>query len=231
MRMSLYSKLALGVVAVAAVGALGHFWQSADAADEYTFLIRGDVVEVDSAQKTMKVNSRITSSAGENDFAGQTVEIQVGKAAFFKYDNKLRKVRATLGSFDVGQEVVIKGAKKSGGNYNASWVVKNYHNVKLRGTLQGHNVDNGTLEIDIDKLVRTADGKAYRTATFPKGDRVTVYYDKDSTKFISRGGTSMNPDEVANNNEQITVEGLEVRYGSRFVAGPDAKVTDGRFKF
>lgn len=228
---SLTMKAALSAVAVIAFGWLALAWQQAQASDEFTFLIRGDVVEIDASQKTMKINSRHTSSAGENDFAGQTVEIQVGKTVFYKYNNKLVKVRTTLGSFDVGQEVVIKGAKKSGGNYNASWVVKNYHTVNLRGTLQGHDVANAVLEIDVDKLVRVADGKDYRVKTFPKGDRVKVYYDKDSTKFISRDGNAMNPDEVANDNEKITVEGIDVRFGSRFVAGPDAKVTDGRFKF
>lgn len=213
-----------GVLATLTIG-------QAMAADEYSFLIRGDIVNVNSAEKTIKVNARLTSSAGENDLAGQTVEIQIKNALFYKYDNKLMKVRTTLGSLDVGQEVVVRGAKKTSGNYNASLIVKNYNTVKLRGTLQGQNVANATLEIDIDKLVRSADGKDYRPKSFAKGERVTVYYDADSTKFISRDGKSMNPDEVANNNEKITIEGIEVRYGSRFVAGPDAKVTDGRFKF
>lgn len=224
-------KIVAVVVATAVGGLVILIWNQAYADDTYTFLIRGDVVQVDTAEKTMKINSRHTSSAGENDLGGQTIEFQVKSALFYKYDKKMKKVRTTLGAFDVGQEVVVKGAKKSGGNYNASIVIRNNNTVNLRGTLQGHDVANAILEIDIDKLIRVADSKDYRTKSFPKGDRVKVYYDKDSTKFISRDGKNMNPDEVANNNEKITVEGIDVRYGSRFVAGPDTKVTDGRFKF
>lgn len=217
------------VVAIVALGVVG--WQGVSAADDYAFLIRGDIVGIDTAEKSIKINARHTSSAGENDLGGHTIEYKVKNAIFFKYNDKFKKVRTTLGAFDVGQEVVVKGAKKSGGNYNASVVTRNDNTVNLRGTLQGHDVANGILEIDIDKLVRKSDGGNYRTKSFPKGDRVKVYYDKDSTKFISRDGKEMNPDEVANNNEKITVERIDVRYGSRFVAGPDAKVTDGRFKF
>lgn len=224
-------KMALAAIAIVVFGSLTLAWRQASAADEYTFLIRGDVVEVDTAHKTIKINSRHTSTAGENELGGQTVEFSVSKAVYYKYNNKLVKVRATLGAFNVGDEVVARGAKKSGGNFNISTLVLNYHKVNLRGTLQGHNVADGILEIDIDKMVRPADGKDYRIKTFPKGQRVKVYYDKDSTKFISRDGREMNTDEVANNNERITVEGIDVRFGSRLIAGPDAKVTDGRFKF
>ena len=231
MRTSLFTKVALAVVALAAVGVLGHLWQSAEAADEYTFLIRGDVVAINTGEKTITVNSRHTSSAGENDLGGQSVEIQVKGAAFYKYDNKLNKVRTTLGSFDVGQEVVVKGAKKSEGHYNASWVVRNYHMVNIRGAVDSHDVANNFLKINLDKVVRVADKKAYRPSTFTTSDIITVYYDEDSTKFLSRDGNSMNEDEISNDGEQITVENAEVRYGSRFIAGPDAKITDGKYKF
>ena len=224
-------------VQVAAVGAvivlLVLAWQQVYGADEYQLLIRGDVIEVDAKNKTVTVNSRHIGlgNAGENDLAGKSVEFNVSQAVFYKYDKNVKKVRATLGSFTNGDEVIVKGAKKAGGNFNASVITRNDNTVNLRGILQGHNVGDGTLEIDINKLIRASAGKLYRTNTFKVGDRITVYYDKDSTKFISRDGKEMNPDQVANNNEKITVHGIVVRFGSRFEAGPDAKVTDGRYKF
>ncbi len=217
----------------AVVVVLALAWNQTYGANEYKLLIRGDVVEVDAANKTITVNSRHIGlgNAGENDLAGKSIEFNVKSAAFYKYDKNLKKVRTTLGAFTNGDEIILSGAKKAGGNYNASVITRNDNMVNIRGILQGHNVANGTLEIDINKLVRAADGKNYRPTNFKVGDRVTVYYDKDSTKFISRDGKEMNPDEVANNNEKVTVHGINVRFGSRFEAGPDAKVTDGRYKF
>jgi hypothetical protein len=221
---------AVGVAVVSIFTAVT--WQQAEAADEYVFLVRGDITDIDSAQKTITVNSRYVGlgNAGENDLAGNSVEMSVSKALFFKYNAKGTKVRTTLGSFNVGDEVVVKGAKKSGGNYNASVVTLNDNKVNLRGVLQGHDVGNKILEIDINKIVTASNGKMYRPASFKVGERVNVYYG-NSTKFFSRDGVEINPDEVANDNEQVTVTGLDVRFGSRLVAGPDAKVTDGRYKF
>jgi hypothetical protein len=220
-------------VAIAATLFIGFAWHQALAADEYKFLVRGDVVEIDKANKTSTVNSRHVGlgAAGENDLAGKSVEMNINQAIYYKYDSKLNKVRTTLGSLNVGDEVVVSGAKKSGGNYTVGWIVRNDHKVNLRGIVQGHDVSNGILEIDIDKLVRVATGKAYQPKIFVAGQRVKVYYDKDSTKFFSRAGKEMEPDQIANNNEKITVEGIDVRFGSRFVAGPEAKVTDDKYKF
>jgi len=218
-------------VALVATAFIGFAWHQALAADEYKFLVRGDIIDIDTARKTVTVNSRHTSSAGENDLKGQDVEMNINQAIFYKYDNKLNKVRATMGAFAPGDEVVISGVKKSEGNYTAAWMVRNDHKVNLRGILQGHDVEEGILEIDIDKLVRPGNGQPYQPKSFVKGQRVKVHYDKDSTKFVSRAGAHMEPDQVANNNEKITVEGIVVRFGSRFVAGPEAKVTDDKFTF
>ena len=221
-----------GVALVAAVF-IGFAWHQALAADQYKFLVRGDITEIDAPHKTITVTSRHIGlgKAGENDLAGEAVEMNINQAIFYKYDKNLAKVRTTLGALSVGDEVVVSGAKKSGGNYTVAWVVRNDNKVNLRGILQGHDVAEGILEIDINKLVRVANGQAYQPKSFVAGQRIKVHYDKDSTKFISRDGRAMNPDEVANDNEQITVQGLDVRFGSRFVAGPESTVTDGRWKF
>ena len=224
--------LFMAAVGAAAVALLAGIWHVAAAADQYVFLVRGDITDIDAAHKTVTVNSRYVGlgNAGENDLAGKAVEMSVSKAIYFKYNATGTKVRTTLGSFNVGDEVVVRGAKKDGGNFNVSVMTLNDNKVNLRGILQGQDVDAKYLEIDINKMVTASNGKIYKPSTFKVGDRVRVYYG-NGTKFYSRDGKEMNPDEVSNDNEQITVKGINVRFGSRLEAGPDATVTDGRYKF
>lgn len=199
--------------------------------DAYSFIVRGDVIQVDRKGNTITVYSRHTSADATSDLSGQTVEFTMTGAKVYKYNDKMQKIRTTAGSLNVGDEVVMRGNKRKAEHFNVSTITKNYHVVHLRGVIQGHDVSNARLEVDIDKMVRKADKASYRTGVFKKGERVNVYYDKDSTKFVNINGNEINPDEVANKNEKVTVEGLEVRYGSRLVAGPEAKVTDGKYTF
>lgn len=226
------SYVSIIVLAIVFVGTLVFYGSSAEAVKStYKFVIRGDVLEVDRAGNTVRVYSRFTSADAKDELAGSVVEFNVAGAKIYKYNEKLKKGRVTLGALKVGDEVVMEGNKRSSTRFNVSKITKNYHTVNLTGILQGHDVANATFEIDIEKLQRKADNKPYRTTTFPKGERLIVYYDNDSTKILSQGGSEINPDEIANSNEKITVSGITVQYGSRFVAGPDASVRDGKYLF
>jgi hypothetical protein len=230
----------LGGLGVLFLGMIA-FANHSSAADEYTFLVRGDVMQVDGSQKTIKVYSRWTNSAAENDMGGQTVEINVKSAAFYKYDDKQRKVRTTLGSIDRGDEVVVRGAKKAGGNYNASWVVRNDNLVDIKGTVDSHTIgghretnDYGILKVNLESMVFSSTGKAYKASAYPKSTVIRVFYDKDSVKFKSREGKDMNADEMKNSNEKVTLENVRVKYGSRFEGTgqtPVMVVTDDKWLF
>ncbi len=228
-RVSYVSIIALSIVAVAT---LVFYGSSAEAVKTtYKFVVRGDVKAVDRAGNTVTVYGRYSSAEAKEELAGSVVEFNVKGAKVYKYDEKLKKMRTTLGALNLGDEVVLQGNKKKAGQFRVSKITRNYHTVNLRGTLQGHDLDGGILEVDIDKLVRKADGKAYKTKTFPKGTRVKVYYDKDSTKVVNNTGVEINRDDIANSNEKVTILGITMQYGSRFTAGPDVTVWDGKYTF
>lgn len=218
-----------GILAVALVALLVVANMSTAAS---TFLIRGDVIKFDKANGTVHVYIRHTNSAAEK-YGGEIREINAKTADFYKYDSKQNKVKSTFGSTidDSGYEIVIRGTVDESDHFKAAWVVRNDHTVKLRGYLRGQSTSGNYLDIEIDKLVYEATGKAYKSTIFKAGDTVRVRYDDDSTKFVSRDGNAMNEDEFLNSDEKITVQNMEVKYGSRFEADAVATITDGKWLF
>lgn len=219
----------LGVSILALAGVLLGT-RTTEAGIDYVFWARGDVMQVDKANNNIKVYCRHNSSSGEHDLAGQTVEFNIKDAVYYKYDSKLRKVRTTFGSLAVGDEVVLNGAKKNGSTYTVSKVTKNYHTVKLRGTVEGHDKTNRILTVQVDSILRVADKKAYRASEFVSGTDIKVYYGS-GTKILNISGNAINADEIANNREKVTIENVRVEFGSHFNAGPEAKITDGKYTF
>ena len=197
-----------------------------------TFLIRGDVVKLDKPNGTVHVYIRHTNATA-GKYAGQVREINAKNAKFYKYDAKQRKVRATYGSTldNLGYEVVIRGSVNSSDSFTANWVVRNDNRVRLRGLVRGHDKANNYLDIELDTVQYQATHKTYKIKTFPKGERVRIYYNDERITFVSRDGNTMQEDEVTNNDEKVTVENLDVRYGSRFVTDHTSIITDGKWKF
>lgn len=225
-RIALY--LSGAVIASALIGVLVAVHTS-KADDRYTFLVRGDVMNVDKANKNIKVYLRHVNSAAEHQ-AGETLEINVGSATFYKYDSKQRKVRTTFGTLGNGDEVVLRG-RGGGGTFDADWVVENDNLVKILGKVDSQDITNNFLKIELESITYQSTGKAYKTKSFAKSDIVRVYYDEDSAKFTSRDGKAMNEDEISNNNEKITLKNIKVKYGSRFeadAATPVSEIIDGK---
>lgn len=196
------------------------------ASDVYVFTARGDVIQVDRANNTLKVYSRHTSTEAKDDLGGQVIEFNIAGAKVFGYDAKGARVRLTVGGLDIGDEVVLRGAKRKADHFNVSTITRNDNVVTVKGTLHAHDKSNRILTINLTSLTRKSDGKAYRSDAFPKGNRVQVYYGT-STKFKNNSGKEINPDEAANNSEPIEVRGAIVKYGSRFEVKSDAVVIDG----
>jgi hypothetical protein len=215
---------------LAAVLVAGVAVRPTDAGTVYSFVARGDVKQIDKAANNFKVYARHTTSSGEHDIAGKIVEYNFEGAKFYKYDSKLKKMRTTLGSIAVGDEVVLKGTKKDGDKFVVTEVTKNEHTVKLKGKLQAHNASNKTLTIELEKIVRPGTGGFYKSAMFTAGTDIKVYYGS-GTKVYNVNGGEINVDEIANNREKITVENAVVRYGSRVEANADSKVIDGKHSF
>ena len=225
-RTSLY--LAGGIAAVALVGVL-FAGQQSYADSRYTFIIKGDVMRLDTANKNVYIYFRQVNSAAEHD-EGQIFEVNTRSAKFYKYDAKQKKVRTSLGSLAIGDEVVVRGTGGSG-TYDAMTVTKNDHLVKIRGTVDGQSISNNYLSVELDSIVYESTGKPYKPKSFEKSNIVRVYYDEDSVKFTSRDGNAMNEDEISNNNEKVTLRNVKVRYGSRFEADasqPVSEIIDGK---
>lgn len=220
--------VAIGAALLIAMVALNAGFSSAAST---AFVIRGDVMQIDRANKNIKVYIRQTDSAAEQ-YLGSTREINVGQAVFYKYDAKQNKVRTTFGGAmdNTGYEVAVKGKFDASDVFKATEVTRNDNLVKLRGYVRGQSTANNTLDIEIDSMVYQATGKTYRPNTFKTGGRVLVYYG-ESTKFYSREGNAMNEDEILNKDEKITIEKAQVRFGSRVETDVNSTIRDGRWLF
>lgn len=194
--------------------------------DAYVFTARGDVIQVDRANNTLKVYSRHTLAVAADDLSGKVIEFNITGAKVFGYDAKGKKIRLTVGGLDVGDEVVLRGAKRKADHFNVSTITRNDNVVTVKGTLHTHDKSNRILTIDLTSLTKKSDGKAYRADTFTKGKRVQVYY-ASSTKIKNKSGAQINADELPGNSEPIEVRGAIVKYGSRFEVKSDAVVIDG----
>lgn len=220
--------VAIGAALLIAMVALNAGFSSAASTN---FVIRGDVMQIDRANKNIKVYLRQTDSAAEQ-YLGSTREMSVDKAVFYKYDAKQKKVRTTFGGAmnNTGYEVVVKGSFDASDVFKATQVTRNDNVVKLRGYVRGQNTANNTLDVEIDSLVYQSTGKDYRSATFKKGGKVLIHY-SESTKFLSREGNDMKEDEISNKDEKATIEKAQVRYGSRVETDINSTIRDGKWLF
>lgn len=179
------------------------------ASNTYNFTIRGDVTTVDKTSKTLTVYPRHVSPLAQNDLAGVKTEFNASGAKFYKYDAKGKKVRITLGSVPVGNEVVVKGAKRGEDRYNISEVTVNSNMFSIVGTVKDQDTVNKTIKIEI--LSST-----YKEAQL-KGKTITTYY-SGSTSFRNENNVTINADELSNDDERAKLTGI-VTNNSKFEVG------------
>ena len=180
--------------------------------DSYKFLVRGNVTEVDRANKTVTVASTHTSANAKDDLAVEAVEFNASAAKVYKWVNG-KKVRVTLGGVPVGYEVVMEGAKRSDDRYNVSKITVNDNSFTVVGILRKHDTSNKTLKVDVSY-------SSYKSAAV-LGKRITLQY-AGNTKFYSRTGKEISKDELGTGDQNIQVVG-KVSNGNKWEA---LKVTD-----
>lgn len=221
-----------GIVLLALIGLYAWYVSPESSAANTAFVIRGDITKLDKGNGVFSMYIRHGGSTAEH-YVGSTREINAGKAVFYKYDSKQKRIRTTFGGAidNTGYEVVVKGTVDDSEVFKANSVVRNDNLVKLRGYVRGQSVANNTLDIEIDSIVFQATGKTYRSKTFKKGENVTVNYDEDSTKFKSRDGNDMKEDQISNKDEKITLDNIQVRSGSRLEADVKSTIRDGKWLF
>lgn len=221
--------LLAGVVALMALVATSYFFALPSEAAT-NFLIRGDVVKYDKTSGTVHVYFRHVNSAAEH-FAGEVHEINVKNSKFYTYDSKQRKTAATFGTTldSSGYEVVVSGTVDGSNNFKANWLVRNDNTVRLRGYVRGQSTASNYLTVELDATQYQSTNKAYKKGVF--ADKTIRVYYAGNTKFISRDGNTMNEDEVSNNDEKVTIENVQVRFGSRYEADAKSTITDNKWKF
>ena len=197
------------IIAIAAVALTARSYASSAS---YKFLVRGNVTEVDKANKTITVVSAHTSANAKDDLAGELVEFNASAAKVYKWVNG-KKVRVTLSGVPVGYEVVMEGAKRSEGRYNVSKITVNDNSFTVVGVLRTHDTNNETLKMDISY-------SSYKSASV-LDKRITIQY-AGNTKFYSRTGAEISKDELGDGDQKIQVVG-RVSNGDKWEA---LKVTD-----
>lgn len=195
-RFSVY--LVMGVVAISLVAALALWANKTNAgSDRYTFLIRGYVTKVDTVNNTVRVSATHTSPAATADLGGVPTDYNVKGAKFYKWTNGVKKRVSFTKSAVVGDEVVIRGAAKTNGNYNAAWLVVNEKDFEIVGKLRGNDLNKKQLTV----LVGTS---TYKQTQFANKEVVVQY--SNSTKFKA-AGKDIDNDDVSANNQTVKVKG------------------------
>jgi len=191
-----YFTMGLVALALAAVVVLA---DRAQASDVYKFTIRGQVTEVDRANKTVTIYTTYTATEkAKNDLPGNTFEFNASGARYYKYDAKGKKVRTTIGNVPVQAEVVVKGAKRAEGRYNISELTVNPSSFSLVGTVQAHDKSNKIITVEVST-------STYKETSI-KGKDIKVYYGNNTT-FRNKDLGDINSDELANNKEKVKVTG------------------------
>ncbi|MEK7499845.1 MAG: hypothetical protein AAB649_04540 [Patescibacteria group bacterium] len=198
--------------AVVAIAAVAFSIPALASSDSYKFLIRGNVTEVDKANKTITVVSTHTSANAQDDLAGELVEFNTSAAKIYKWVNG-KKVRVTLGGVPVGHEVVMEGAKRSEGRFNVSKITVNDNAFTVVGILRNHNTSDKTLKVDVSY-------SSYKSAAVVD-KRITFQY-AGNTKFYSRTGAEITKEDLGDGDQNIKVVGI-VTNGNKWEA---LKVTD-----
>ncbi len=190
----------IGLAIAAGIATVGT--QSLGATDVYKFLVRGIVTEVTSSANSVTMYSTHTSGLSKTDLAGVVQDFNVKTTKFYKWTSG-KKVRVTIGSVKVGDEVVMRGVKKSNGQFNVVKLTVNDRSFSIVGRLKDIDTTNRRLTI----LVGTS---TYKQSTYVDKEVVMTY--DDNTEFMSLGSI-INLDELNADNQKVKVIGAIVNDG------------------
>jgi hypothetical protein len=190
----------IGLAIAAGIATVGT--QSLGATDVYKFLVRGIVTEVTASANSVTMYSTHTSDLAKNDLGGVVQDFNVKTTKFYKWVGG-KKVRVKIGSVKVGDEVVMRGVKKSNGQFNVTKLTVNDRSFSIVGKLKEIDTTNRKLTI----LVGTS---TYKQKTYVDKEVVMTY--DDNTEFKSLGSL-INFDELVANNQKVKVIGAIVNDG------------------
>lgn len=205
--------LAGGAVGLLLVAVLALVSLSSSAGE--TVIVRGIVKGGGDADTMSVFYTYVHSASDKSKLLGVKADVKVSGAKIYRWEvskGKLLK-KQVPDKPTPGKEVVIKGTLRGDDDLRiiATWVVENYRDYKMTGTLTGKTTDAGVnnagyLTVKVSSLVLkgTKPEQKFKETKY-KGLDVLVRFNS-LTKFTSAGVTRQ-ADEVMASQQTITIEG------------------------
>jgi len=208
-----------GVAGLLLVGALSLVSFQSNAAE--TVIIRGIVQSVDA--KTINMSyTFIGTAADKTKWQGLNCDVDVGTATRYVWNEKSGSLLKTKTSAipTAGKEVVFKGTLQDDCRGKASWVVTNYREYEMTGTLEGITLDTGSTDagnmtVNVKKLIMrdVVPERKFKESQF-KGVDIIIRFN-GLTAFTALGKAKQ-ADEVTAGQQTVVIEGEMI--SERFVA-------------
>lgn len=213
--------LAGGVVGalIVAVVALTGFSSEAGG----TVLIRGTVKGGGDADTISVYYTHVATAPDPSQLQGLVRDVDIGNAKRYVWEETSGSLvkRRTTSIPTPGKEVVFRGTLRDDLRVNAAWVVQNYREYAMEGTVQGSALDTGYT--DQGWLTVNVTGLNMRDVVPARKFKETQYKAKDVrvrfnglTSFTALGKTKQ-ADELTANQQKVTIEG-EMTDEATFVA-------------
>jgi hypothetical protein len=178
-----------------------------------TVLVRGIVKPGGAADSINVYITHIATAADPSKIRGIRTDVNVAKATKYKWINKsgaLTKTTVTSNPTPE-QEVVIRGTLLDDNRITASWIVQNYREFTIEGTLEGVTLDTGstdegyiTVNVTSSKMRGITPAKAFKETSLLKKDvRIRV----NGQTSITAVGKAKHLDEVTASQQKVRVEG------------------------
>jgi len=210
-------------------------WQANSAASAgETVLVRGIVKPGGSSDSVNLYITYVETAADASKIQGIRTDVNVANAKKYKWQSEsgvLTKVRTTSNPTPE-KEVVIKGTLLSDNRITASWMVQNYREFHIEGTLQGRDLDTNPASIDqgyvtvnvAKSVMRNISPERTWKETLTKGTDLRIRIN-GSTSVSSIGSTAdwnsvkaqvagtkgtevgIHLDEVSESQQQVVIEG------------------------
>lgn len=181
--------IALVLTATVAVSALAFVGYQSQASSSYTFLVRGYVTQVHHATNKVHVSATYASDRAKADLAGNDLEYSVNGAAFYKWENGIKKRVTWTKSAEVGDEVVMYGTRRNE-SQTVRWLVVNDRTFTVIGKIKDHDKSAKTMQVAVTS-------STYHNSVYA-GKDIIIKYD-GNTRFTSDGRTVESDDIPASN--------------------------------
>lgn len=202
-----------GVAGLFLVGALALVSLSSSAGE--TVIVRGIVKGGGDADTMSVFYTFVHTAADKSKLLGVKADVKVSGAKIYRWQvSKGKLIKKQVPDKPTpGKEVVIKGTLRGDDDPRiiASWVVENYRDYKMTGTLTGKSTDAGvtnagylTVKVSTLVLKGTKPEQKFKEAKYKDVD-VRVRFDSLTT-FTSNGVTKQ-ADELTASQQKVTIEG------------------------